>query len=404
MRKRFTLRPLAAFCLFLSLLVGALPRANGADAVPSAPRRVKVLFLGDNGHHVPLERCRQVYSILGQHGIDLTYSDQAADLNPATLGRYDVVLLYANIERIAPDHEKALLDFIESGHGYSVIHCGSYCFLNSPKLTAVTGGRFKSHHTGVFKETIVTPDHPIEKGLKPIESWDETYVHDMLNEQDRTILGYRIEGDHKEPYTWVRNQGKGRVFYTAWGHDEKTWGNEDFQALLERGIRWSAGDWALEPQIPLPPFKYHEADIAMYVPGKGSVGAPKGQMQEPVSPEESARHLVVPPGFETKLVCADPQVKKPICMAFDERGRLWISETVDYPNDLQPAGEGHDRITLCESSKNDGVMDKFTVFADKLSIATSMTFAEGGLIVQQARTRCTSRTPPAAGMPMSAKF
>ena len=58
---------------------------------------------------------------------------------------------------------------------------------------------------------------PSKKGLKPIESWDETYVHEMHNEKDRTVLGYRVEGEHKEPYTWVRNQGKGRVFYTGMG-------------------------------------------------------------------------------------------------------------------------------------------------------------------------------------------
>ena len=233
----------------LALLIGFMAMispTNRAETAPetAGPRRIKVLFLGDDGHHVPMERCRQVYSILGQHGIDITYSDHLKDLNSTTLGRYDVLLLYANWERIAPEQEKALLDYVESGHGFSVIHCGSYCFLNSPRITEMVGGRFKSHNTGTFKETIVQPDHPIEKGLKPIESWDESYVHDMQNEKDRTVLGYRIEGDHKEPYTWVRTQGKGRVFYTAWGHDERTWGNEDFQALLERGIRWSAGDWA----------------------------------------------------------------------------------------------------------------------------------------------------------------
>jgi putative membrane-bound dehydrogenase-like protein len=370
------------------LLAGAFaPRAStaraDAPADPSAPRRVKVLFLGDNGHHQPMERCRQVYSILGQHGIDLTYTDRMADLNPATLGGYDVLMLYANVTKIATEQEKALLEFVESGHGFAVIHCGSYCFLNSAKITAVIGGRFKSHHTGVFKETIAQPEHPIEKGLKPIESFDETYVHEMHNEKDRTVLGYRVEGDRKEPYTWVRNEGKGRVFYTAWGHDDKTWGNEDFQALLERGIRWSAGDWAFQP-LADSQFTYSEADIAIYSPRKGSLGAPKGRMQGPVSPQESIKHLVVPPCFEAKLVCSDPQIKKPICMAFDERGRLWIAETVDYPNNLQAGDKGHDQITLCESSKNDGVIDKFTVFADHLSIPTSMCFANGGLIVQQA--------------------
>ena len=39
----------------------------------------------------------------------------------------------------------------------------------------------------------------------------------------------------------MRTQGKGRVFYTAWGHDQRTWGNPGFQDLVERGIRWAVG-------------------------------------------------------------------------------------------------------------------------------------------------------------------
>ncbi|HZL35005.1 MAG TPA: PVC-type heme-binding CxxCH protein [Tepidisphaeraceae bacterium] len=373
--------------LLLATIAGRPPSAKGvSQARAQGLPHVKVLFLGDNGHHVPLVRCRQVYSELARQNIDITYTDNLADLNPQTLGRYDTLLLYANWETISREQEKALLDYVEGGHGFAVIHCGSYCFLNSPKITALIGGRFKSHHTGVFHETIVQPDHPIEKGLKPIESWDETYVHDMHNEKNRTVLSYRIEGDHKEPYTWTRTQGKGRVFYTAWGHDQRTWGNENFQALLERGIRWSAGDWALKPTTPLKAFDYVEANVPSYAPGKswGTAGKPITQMQEPVSPQQSMQHMVVPPGFEVRLACAEPQVKKPICMAFDERGRLWVAETFDYPNNMQPAGEGHDQITICESSKGDGVMDKFTVFADHLSIPTSMVFANGGLIVSQA--------------------
>ena len=71
-------------------------------------------------------------------------------------------------------------------------------------------------------------------------------------------------------------------------------------------------------------------------------------------------------------------------MAWDHRGRLWIAETIDYPNNLQPPGEGHDRIKICEDTDGDGKADKFTVFADKLSIPTSLAFANGGLIVHQA--------------------
>jgi len=201
---------LAVLCLVF--VTGAAPEKADDTA---APRRVKVLFLGDNGHHQPLVRARQVYSTLGRDGIDITYTDRLEDLTPENLGRYDALLVYANIERIAPEQEKAILDYVASGKGYVPLHCGSYCFLNSPELTALTGARFKSHGTGVFKDTIVNADHPITRGLKPIESWDETYVHEMHNEKDRTVLGVREDAKGKEPYTWTRTHGKGRVFYTA---------------------------------------------------------------------------------------------------------------------------------------------------------------------------------------------
>jgi putative membrane-bound dehydrogenase-like protein len=71
-------------------------------------------------------------------------------------------------------------------------------------------------------------------------------------------------------------------------------------------------------------------------------------------------------------------------MNWDERGRLWIAETIDYPNEMQEPGQGRDRITICEDTDGDGIADKFTVFADKLSIPTSMIFANGGVIVTQA--------------------
>ena len=81
----------------------------------------------------------------------LTYTDQLSDLNPATLARYDALVIYANHTRISPEQEKALLDYVESGHGLVPIHCASFCFLNSPKYIELVGGQFKSHGTGRFQ-------------------------------------------------------------------------------------------------------------------------------------------------------------------------------------------------------------------------------------------------------------
>ena len=82
------------------------------------------------------------------------------------------------------------------------------------------------------------------QGFGGFQSWDETYIHTKHNERNRTVLEVRKQGGQAngvtaEPWTWVRTQGKGRVFYTAWGHDERTWSNPGFQNLVERGIRWA---------------------------------------------------------------------------------------------------------------------------------------------------------------------
>src|SRR5581483_2785646 len=103
------------------------------------------------------------------------------------------------------------------------------------------GAQFPRHDTGTFRTILTDSEHPLMRGFGGFESWDETYVHTKHNDQNRTVLEYRAEGDRKEPWTWVRTQGKGRVFYTAWGHDQRTWSNPGFQNLVERGIRWAVG-------------------------------------------------------------------------------------------------------------------------------------------------------------------
>ena len=75
-------------------------------------------------------------------------------------------------------------------------------------------------------------------GIQPFQVWDETYVHTKHN-GDRTILMERVDDAGREPWTWVRTQGKGRVFYTAYGHDERVWGHPMFHKLILNAIRWA---------------------------------------------------------------------------------------------------------------------------------------------------------------------
>ena len=105
--------------------------------------------------------------------------------------------------------------------------------------------------------------------------------------------------------------------------------------------------------------------------------------QHPLGPKGSRERTQVAPDLRLELFAGEPDIAKPIFMAWDERGRLWIAETRDYPHDVQPDGRGNDSIKICEDTDGDGRADKFTVFADHLNIPTGFTFAHGGIVISQ---------------------
>ena len=388
--------------LICSLILACLPTSMALANEP-----LNVMFLGDQGHHQPRERFGNLYQPMQERGINIVYTNDVHDLNAETLKDYDAILLYANIDQIDKAEADALLKYVADGGAFVPVHCASFCFRNNPDVVALMGGQFKSHGTGVFTTKIAEPEHPIMKGYGNFQSWDETYVHHLHNEKDRKVLEYRVDGQTKEPWTWTRTQGDGRVFYTAWGHDQRTWNNPGFQDLVARGIYWSAKRDPADVPAPKtrPPFDapamtkvpseaeagFQYVDVGNKIPNYlatekwGEQGEAKSTMQLPLSPEKSMTRFVTPEGFHVELYANEPELNgKPIFMSWDERGRMWVCETIDYPNELKPEGQGRDRIRICEDTDGDGKADKFTVFAEKLSIPTTLAFYRGGVIVQHA--------------------
>ena len=97
-----------------------------------------------------------------------------------------------------------------------------------------------------------------------IGGWDETYFHHRHNPKNRTVLMVRdpLPGDphdEPEPWTWVRTEGKGRVFYTPSGHDERVWNHSSFHQLLKQGILWAVGDKARNDTNPLSRIASHSS-------------------------------------------------------------------------------------------------------------------------------------------------
>ena len=366
-----SLKSIAVLFLATSLAASA--------AVRTGPLRV--LFLGhESKHHDSGTYCPILMKAWGREAIYLDYETSPDALTPARLADYDAVMLYANHDSIAPDQAKALLEFVANGGGYLPVHSASFCFRNNPDAVKLVGGQFKSHQTGVFKPVFTKPDHPILKGVQEYETWDETYVHHLLTD-DRDTIMERIEGDHHEPWSWTRTHGKGRIFYTASGHDQRTWNNAEFQKLLHNGLLWVIGDerraaWEafLAKRTPLV-YEPHP-EVANYE--KRPQPLP---FQHPLAAKDSADYAQTPADCRLELFAAEPDITKPIAMAWDERGRLWLAESVDYPNVVDKDNRGRDVSRICEDTNGDGRADRFKVFADGFNIPTGLTFTRGGVIV-----------------------
>jgi len=378
---------------FFTPLICLLVIALTATPSPARPSNgpIRVLFLGHDIKHHP---SNLYYPMLAKAlGRDAIYFDYSISVEQALgdadyLDLFDVVLLYANHGKIEAHQWKNLLNFVDNGGGFVPVHCASACFGNEPEFDQLVGGRFAHHKTSIFKSKTITPNHTAIKGVPEFEAWDETYVHKNHNEEGRTVLQVRevAENDNitePEPWTWIRKQGKGRVFYTASGHDERVWGKPEFHELLKRGILWAAGDTRhssykqfLKNRVPL---TYKKTDnIPNYE--KRPQPLPK---QDPLSAEASMQYTQTRADFQLELFASEPDIVNPIYLAWDERGRLWVAETVDYPNDVRD-GKGNDTIKILEDTDHDGKCDKVTVFAEGLNIPTSLTFWNGGIIVAQA--------------------
>lgn len=98
-----------------------------------------------------------------------------------------------------------------------------------------------------------------------------------------------------------------------------------------------------------------------------------------LSPQEAIAKMTVPEGFSVELVASEPDIVNPVAMTFDERGRIWITESLEYPR-KQP-GVGKDRVKILEDTDGDGKADKFSVFAEGLNIPSGIAVGHGGVWV-----------------------
>ena len=329
-------------------------------AFAPADTRLHVLFLGDRAYHQPEVRLNDVWGPLARQGIVFDWEDDLDAITPAVLDRYDCVVMYANhpAHSVEPTSFSQSLDaYIRAGGGFAALHCTSGCFMESPSWISLIGARFQSHGSEVFSQDVVDESHPITRGWTPFETWDETYVQEHIDD-DRTLLTTR--GD--EPWCWTRAHGNGRIFYTASGHDHRTWTHPGWIEHLQRAIVWAAGPLAASRHSQFKPVEF-DFESHDWVPNYESHDPPM-PFQLASTPEQATAALIPAAGFHAELFASEPLIVNPVAMTWDERGRCWLIESPDYPNDTRDNGVGTDRISVLEDTDGDGMADSKTVFAE----------------------------------------
>ncbi len=258
--------------LLLVILVANGLKAEVEEHVASgdlSPSTKKIFYFSqqNNSHHRPASFLSSMRQEFGERGIQFTTSTNRDDLNLDNLNQYEGSFFFGNHDAFSPAQTSALESYIQSGGGMVGMHVIAYVARSNETLARILGGAFRGHHSiaqftakliqapGKLPDNLaihpnfpfeenetysVDLNHPILQGLSPYSSFDEPYLHQNLN-PDITLLSYREDhGGWDEPYTWVRNEQNGRIFYHANGHDARTWSQPNFRELMIRGTLWAS--------------------------------------------------------------------------------------------------------------------------------------------------------------------
>jgi len=239
---------------------------------------------------------------------------------PENLRQFDAVL-FASTTQLAFDDlalRQSLMDFVKSGKGVIGLHAATDNFYNWPEAGDMMSGHFDGHPwnaSGTWAIKISDPPHPLNAAFqnKNFQISDEIYrirprglrqharilvAFAMVDETNRAAPGVRFS-DRDVPISWVRDFGKGRVFYSSFGHNHAIYWNPAILRHFLDGIQFALGDLPVNT-APLPA----EVESA-FAPGEietlfaASATYEYGQSREPlVNLNEYLRFSAVSPKLQ----------------------------------------------------------------------------------------------------------
>jgi uncharacterized protein len=225
---------------------------------PAETPRILYLTHSAGFKHDVLPTSEQIMPELGKNSgaFEATVTQDCSLISEASLKQYAAVVFFTTGELPLDDaQKKAFIDFVRSGRGFVGIHSATDTFYKWPEYLELIGGYFDGHpwHQEV---TIRVEDksHPatahlpasftINDEIYQFRDWSRDRVHVLLSLDpasiDLTKKGVK-RTDADFAVSWTKEFGKGRMFYTALGHEAAVWKDPRFQQHLIGGIRWATG-------------------------------------------------------------------------------------------------------------------------------------------------------------------
>jgi putative membrane-bound dehydrogenase-like protein len=280
------------------------------------------------------------------------------------LEKTDVLVLFAaEGGTVAPEDRVNLEAFTKRGGGIVAIH-DSVCGKDPQWFKTVIGGAWEHGKSKFLHGTlgIYVQDYPheITRGMANFMMDDEIYW-DLHLMPEAKVLATAFRTPHEiTPQMWVYEKDNYRAFVNIQGHQYASFSLPHYRALLLRGIAWAGK---------------REVDTLVSKEELATLRYPVGG---PTRPSDSREKITIEKDFELNLVLAEPDVVKPISMAWDAKGRLWVAQTPQYPNRAATwQTKPYDSIVYYENGKK-------KVFYDQLDLVTSFVFYKDGVIAQQA--------------------
>ncbi len=221
----------------------------------AAPRRVLYVTHSAGFRHDSIVVSRQ--SLQGFEGLEVVATEDLSLISAESLANFDVVFFFTSGELTLSERQKQdLLAFVRDGKGFGGAHSATDTLYAWPDYGDLIGGYFDGHpwaqEAGI---RIEDTEHPASRHLAPsfriieefyqFRAWSRDRLR-VLMTLDTSTVDLRAPGvnrtDGDFALAWVKNYGRGRVFYTALGHFDDTWRDPRFLTTIRNALLWLAGD------------------------------------------------------------------------------------------------------------------------------------------------------------------